>query len=45
MARNGLGRTAIATALNRSTASVQLKAFWLNISVAEPGQRVSRKKS
>jgi hypothetical protein len=33
MARNGLGRTEIAFALNRSTASVQVKAFWLNISV------------
>jgi hypothetical protein len=39
MAKNGDGRTAIAEALNRSIASIQLKAFWLNISVAEPDQR------
>jgi hypothetical protein len=33
MAKNGLGRTEIAFTLNRSIASVQVKAFWLNISV------------
>jgi hypothetical protein len=33
MAKNGLGRTEIAFALNRSIASVQLKAYWLNISI------------
>jgi hypothetical protein len=33
MAKNGVGRAEIAFALNRSIASVQVKAFWLNISV------------
>jgi hypothetical protein len=33
MARNGVGRKEIAFVLNRSIASVQLKAFWLNISI------------
>jgi hypothetical protein len=39
MAKNGVDRRAIAEALNRSIASIQLKAFWLKISVAEPDQR------
>ena len=46
MARNGLGRTEIAFALNRSIASVQVKAFWLNVSVRRawraPAMRPSR---
>jgi hypothetical protein len=45
MAKNGHGRTAIAEALNRSIASVQVKAFWLNISVAEPGQHTVRQRN
>jgi hypothetical protein len=45
MARNGLGRTAIAVALNQSIASIQQKAFWLKISVAEPDQMKLRRTS
>ena len=45
MAKKGLGRKAIAEALNRSIASVQVKAFWLNISVAEPSQHAIRQRN
>jgi hypothetical protein len=41
MAKNGLGRKEIAFALNRSIASVQVKAFWLNISVRGANSRRS----
>jgi hypothetical protein len=39
MAKNGLGRKEIAFALNRSIASVQLKAHWLNVSVRGTNSR------
>jgi len=42
MAKSGHGRLVIAEALNRSVASVQLKAFWLNVSVAEADQGKAR---
>jgi hypothetical protein len=42
MVKNGHGRTAIAEALNRSIASIQLKAFWLNISLTERSRRAMR---
>jgi DNA-binding NarL/FixJ family response regulator len=44
MAKNGHGRSVIAKALDRSITSVQQKAFWLNISVAEQAASQDRAK-